>query len=79
MSKSALDLAPTIALCYRGERRSKPEHVIYLLDQAMAKFGIDYFAAAGDFTDAPRFTVYVRIIDAEKARVAIEEIQTGNT
>ena len=73
MSHSALDLAPSTAFCYRGQWRSKPTPMIYLLDQAMAKAGIDYFAAIADFVRHPSFTVYVRVKHAERAKAVMAD------
>lgn len=78
MSGSALDLVHTAKLVYQGEWRSKPERAIYLLDQAMARAGIDYFASAVDLIGSPRFIVHVRVGDAERARAVIEKVQPRN-
>ena len=76
MRGSALDLAPSRALFYQGPWRSKPEQVIYRLDQAFAQAGIDYFATMVSFGDAPSFTVHVRVRDRERARAIIERIRS---
>ena len=76
MSRSALDVAPSTRLFYAGPWRSKPERAIYLLDQAMAKAHIDYFAAITHGDHVPSFTVYVRARNADRAKVEIENLQS---
>jgi hypothetical protein len=71
MSGSALDLAPTKKLMCQGAMGETPEWAIYRLDQALTKAGIDYHATPDDGRVAPVFTVFVRLKDAQQARVVL--------
>ncbi len=75
MCSAVLDLAPSKRLTYTGEWRSKPERAIYLLDQAMARAGVQYFATLAPSQHAPCFAVHVRSADVERARVVIQQTE----
>ena len=63
---------PVGSLAFRGHFREKPEHLIYRLDQEMARAGIAYYPEYGGRWQG--FAIYVTACHKEKVREMIARL-----